>query len=371
MREFAAALQSPKHVIPILLPERIEDGRSGWTGPRDQEYWRHATKISEEWKKLSLFRAVEFPGASPARNGFETKIAQTIESRIQRPGKVNYHSDFSLLGVKLSYFLEFIEAKGGRAVFKDLTTDDVMKKFVKPQTKESKLSYCEFLLSVEKGQFVGSADWFFSHAWKFRFLDVVDAMLRRFKGEDPFIWFDVFSVSQHKSEGRPCEWWNTIFLNAVGDIGRVLMMMQPFENGGLKAWFTLTRVWCVFELFACELTQSIFEITMTEEMHSRLFGGGNEVYQEVMRSLDAIDTEDSESVEPQDKDRVFEVIRKSVGFKELNLIVKRKVREFFESNLRVGLNALQIKGNLYSYTANRNERYEGEFAGLQKDKRFC
>ena len=114
------------------------------------------------------------------------------------------------------------------------------------------------------------------------------------------------------------------------------MMMQPFENGGLKAWFTLTRVWCVFELFACELTQSIFEITMTEEMHSRLFGGGYEAYQEVMSSLDAIDTEDSESVEPQDKDRVFEVIRKSVGFKELNLIVKKKVKEFFESKFRVG-----------------------------------
>ena len=42
------------------------------------------------------------------------------------------------------------------------------------------------------------------------FLDVVDAAKLRYEGsnEDPVFWFDVFSVSQHKANVRPFEWWN-------------------------------------------------------------------------------------------------------------------------------------------------------------------
>ena len=331
-RDFTAALRSPKHVIPVLLPGMMTDGSFGWTGARDHEYWKEATKISEDWKHLSLFSALEFPAVNHQHIEFTMNVAQQIESHIQRPGKVSYHSDFSLLGVRLSYFHEFVLKNGGPAEFENLTTDDVMKKFVKPLTKESKLSYCEFLQSTGKVEIVGTADWFFSHAWKFKFLDVVDAMQRSFQNEDPFIWFDVFSVSQHKSEGRSFEWWNTIFLNAVGDIGQVMMMMQPYKNGDLEAWFTLTRVWCVFELLACELTQSKFEITMTREMHQRLIGGGSMVYEEVIKSLEAIDCENSTAGKEEDRHRVFEVIRKSVGFNDLNAIVKRKVKEWLDSS---------------------------------------
>ena len=173
---------------------------------------------------------------------------------------------------------------------------------------------------------------------------MVEALQRRFKSEDPFIWFDVFSVSQHKAEGRPFEWWNTIFLNAVGDIGKLLMMMQPFtcknllfgrkdnEPEELEAWFTLTRVWCVFELFACESTQSQFDITMTKEMHKRLFNSSLQVDPEVHKSLDAVDCENSVSFKKEDRERVFEVIRKSVGFSNLNIMVKRKVETWLRSN---------------------------------------
>jgi hypothetical protein len=88
---------------------------------------------------------------------------------------------------------------------------------------------------------------FYSHAWKFLFLEVVEAAQRYFKasGDDPFIWFDVFSVSQHKSGVRPFEWWNGAFLNAVSTIGFVLMCMQPFEDPRTHTppWTTLSRVW--------------------------------------------------------------------------------------------------------------------------------
>ena len=87
----------------------------------------------------------------------------------------------------------------------------------------------------------------------------------------------------------------------------------------------------MFELFACESTRSEFDITMTEDMFSRLFDSNRQMDMEVKRSLDAIDCENSESFKKEDKERVFEVIRKSVGFRNLNIMVKTKVQIWLES----------------------------------------
>jgi hypothetical protein len=177
------------------------------------------------------------------------EVVSKIKLQIQRPGKVDLYADFSMLGIKLSYFKSFIEGHGGRGAFEKLTTLDVMEKFIKPFTKDSGLSFCEHLASQASSNCVGKAEWFYSHAWKYLFLDAIDAVLLYFEneiqeGKDPIIWFDVFSVSQHKAEIRPFEWWNSAFLNAVGSIGKVLMLMQPFEDEETHtcAWVTLTRV---------------------------------------------------------------------------------------------------------------------------------
>ena len=170
------------------------------------------------------------------------------------------------------------------------------------------------------------------------FLDVVDAAQRFFKnGEDPYIWFDIFSVSQHKSDLRNFEWWNSIFLNAVGDIGKVLMMMQPFQTTvkdvSLPPWTTLTRVWCVFELYACEVTKSKFEITMSEEMYRMIMTQYQNDPEEILRSLTAIDCAQSTAHKEEDRKRVFEVIKKSVGFRGLNRIVQKKVMGWLEEQV--------------------------------------
>jgi hypothetical protein len=82
---------------------------------------------------------------------------------------------FSVTGVKLSYFRDFIETCGGTAALTGLTTTDVCEKFVKPVTAGSGVSMCEHL-AMTVGDVVGPADWFISHAWKFQFLDVVEAV---------------------------------------------------------------------------------------------------------------------------------------------------------------------------------------------------
>ena len=63
-------------------------------------------------------------------------------------------------------------------------------------------------------------------------MDVADAIKVHFadSNKDLGIWFDLFSVSQHKVEVRPFEWWNSAFLDAIREIGKVLMLVQSFEK---------------------------------------------------------------------------------------------------------------------------------------------
>ena len=63
-------------------------------------------------------------------------------------------------------------------------------------------------------------------------MDVADAIKVHFadSNKDLGIWFDLFSVSQHKVEVRPFEWWNSAFLDAIREIVNVLMLVQSFEK---------------------------------------------------------------------------------------------------------------------------------------------
>jgi hypothetical protein len=84
-----------------------------------------------------------------------------------------------------------------------VTTTDVCESIVKPLTAASQCSYCDVLGSTSK-----PAQVFISHAWKFKFLDVVDALLHHFRDSpDTIIWFDLFSNNQHKAMDLDFDWW--------------------------------------------------------------------------------------------------------------------------------------------------------------------
>ena len=101
---------------------------------------------------------------------------------------------FPTVGVKLSVFFKFIEDHGGRDAFLKrplvkgpLTTTDVCNKFLKPITSEKQQSYCEYL-QEQNSPDVGEASVFISHAWKYTFVEVVDALEHHFSNEpDIFI----------------------------------------------------------------------------------------------------------------------------------------------------------------------------------------
>ena len=270
IQHISKAIYSGKCIVPLLVLEK-----KAWSGACDKSYWKHFVQHVHSpvlnWMVLENFEPLIFSSeAESDLIALAAAIGDRTRRLMERIGKRKSYSDISLLGVKLSYFEKFIKDCGGRQRFIGKTTEWVLETYVKPLTVGSKLSLCEQLHAKgdQVSMFVGRAECFYSHAWKFLFLDVVDAAKNHFQDQDPFIWFDLFSVSQHKAEIRPFEWWNVAFFNTISEIRTVLMLMQPFEDSetGTEAWTTLTRVWCVFELYCCQKSGCNFQVTMTPKM---------------------------------------------------------------------------------------------------------
>jgi hypothetical protein len=254
---------------------------------------------------------------------------------------------FSLLGVHVSFFPSFIASCGGEIALASLTTTEVCERFVKPMTLQQRCSMCDLMRNSGSSE-VGTAKCFISHAWKYRFLDVVQSILDYFcacssASCDAFVWFDLFSNCQHDTCAKPFEWWVGTFSNAIKIMGSVLMILSPWNSP-----IPLTRAWCVFELYACESSGSVFDIAMTRSERQHFLDDLNadpiafynmyafihlHAYERLFCDLSStirlskVNCERSESFNPDDRLRIFECVRKTVGFAALDRTVF-KVRLF-------------------------------------------
>ncbi len=95
---------------------------------------------------------------------------------------------------------------------------------------------------------VADANVFVSHAWAYKFVDLLAAM-QHWAAEnkhDPaslFLWIDLFSVNQHISASTTQEWWSGVFRNGITATGRVVLVLAPWSNP-----IPLSRAWCLWEV---------------------------------------------------------------------------------------------------------------------------
>ena len=173
--------------------------------------------------------------------------------------------DFPIEGAPFHFLREFIDANGGEAAFQGLTTDDVKDRFIVPQTQATKLSLFAQMKQAGDAR-IQPATWFVSHAWKYKFLDLVKALEAFFadKGGVVIIWLDLFSTSQHSTFSKPPEWWQQTFVTAIGRMGQMVMVMTPWDNP-----ICLTRAWCLIELFACRSSGSRFGVAFPPAERAR------------------------------------------------------------------------------------------------------
>ncbi|KAI8810434.1 hypothetical protein BJ742DRAFT_754643, partial [Cladochytrium replicatum] len=196
-----------------------------------------------------------------------------------------------------------------------MTTEHVFERIVKPLTTVSQTALCKLLPSHMNAP---KSSWFISHAWQYNFLELCDAIITWFEENHPdpdsvVIWLDLFTNSQHDTQVRPFEWWSETFVNAVRGIGKVLLVMNPW-----KSPVPFTRAWCIYEVYSCIITQSEFHVALTRKERGKflvqLQNDANSIY-EMFRN---IRSEFRTARGEQDKIKIHEAVRATVGFNALD-----------------------------------------------------
>ncbi|KAJ3015498.1 UNVERIFIED_CONTAM: Kinesin light chain 3 [Siphonaria sp. JEL0065] len=282
----------------------------------------------------------------------------------------------STKGLRLSFVHDLIDACGGRSVFEGLTTTDVCQQLIKPLTNISENSFVNDLAYLRRSDVVLEANWFISHVWSYKFLDVVDTLDYFFSNNniqpsEAVIWFDLFTNSQRKSEfilvdirkndqyrlditvNNSIEWWTTTFPGVIAKIKNVVMCLQPWDDV-----IPLTRAWCVYELYNCIATKSSLHFAMSPKETVKFLESANnkdentsEVFLETGESntvggvdgflskLRKLRTEHSTATNPSDRDKIFAAIRKQTSFAEIDGLLFREfnswlLRSFYHNAKR-------------------------------------
>jgi hypothetical protein len=287
-------------------------------------------------------------GTAVVALGMDIRAVQSIKPVST---SASLRTDLSTLGIRFSKMDDVYSMLGGRDFLEGKTTSE-LRPIVESKTTEKKLSLCcqlqSFYVSDSANGIVAEANWFISHAWSYKFLDVMEAveifMLKEYgvgKMVEVVIWFDLFSNSQHNTEGRqiPFEWLSETFMSAVRKINNVLMILEPWDNP-----VTLTRAWCVFEVLVSVLTKSRFEVTMSKSEAARFLCMIRE--QGAMRSfhkmLSQINSSKSTAFYSADVIQVHGAVQQlSKGFVELDSTLLRIMETWMLSQLESQVDSQQ------------------------------
>ena len=237
--------------------------------------------------------------------------------------------DFPKDGLPPSYLRHIIDENGGEAAFEGLTTSNVKRSIIVPKTQATKLSLCA-QLKQEGDARVQTATWFVSHAWQFKFLDVVRA-LEAFFADKPgaIIWLDLVSTSQHATFDKPPEWWQHTFCSAIGGMGQMVMVMTPWDNP-----VCLTRAWCLIELHACRSSGSDFCVALPPSERARFVEEICEKAGAFYGMLSKVNTANSECSRDSDRQRIFAAVRAlEGGFTGLDRSVLHTMTEWLQRQL--------------------------------------
>jgi tetratricopeptide (TPR) repeat protein len=234
------------------------------------------------------------------------------------------------------------------------TTTDVCKYIIKEWTKENQSSLVEYLrsyfqtdlhphLGVSYGHIMPKATLFVSHAWSYCFVDVVNTIehfLENSVEHHPqtcAIWFDL-AVNNQWNTNLPQEWWKTNFLNAVSDIGHTLLIALPWH-----APVTLTRAWCLWELYCTRITSSKLTVQLNSSEICDFQRTLRESSDEIMNSFCRLDVTNSQAFLAADKTMILGAVASLPGgIHGMNLLVTTLLREWIQSCARDMLSSSSV-----------------------------
>lgn len=259
---------------------------------------------------------------------------------------------FPINGITIRGINNFIQENGGRENFVDLTTRQVVEKYILPKTCDAKLSYCE-LVELNNNDnnktVVGKPNVFISHSWDNIFLDVVLAISHHYQynnkkiknetskdNEDAkeetedfdniVVWFDIFSCNQHSKKQFNDEWWSKTLKSAINQIGSVLLVLTPPDVNKVNPF---SRSWCLYELYCTHIASSKFSIAMCLKEQEQFLESICKDYTRVMNKLVGdVDMRTSSCTDAAEREVMMSVVVRDIGMDNINNAVAKIVRNW-------------------------------------------
>lgn len=238
-------------------------------------------------------------------------------------------AEVPVLGISLRGINAFISSVGGKKHLATLTTSEVVRKYLMPQTAAQRgLSFCE---QHDSDEFIQRATVFVSHAWSHNFIDLVDALNlcehsqnsvngRMYSNSEEYYWLDFFCNCQHTAPVRPFAWWATTFANAIAAIGKTTLVL------GFDDPKPLSRAWCLFEIMCS--SRSAFSVAVSHVESATFAAALADDPAACMEKLARIDLQRAEATKPEDKAAIFAAVTASTGFDVLNKRVADLMRSW-------------------------------------------
>ncbi len=275
----------------------------------------------------------------------ENSAADHLQSR---------HLDTATQGVHYSVIKDVLEKYLPTCESLDVetaTTSEVIAEVVKkhPKLSEMKVSWIEMLQqeNAHGGNGValaGPATAMISHTWRYSFQGVAKTIIHYGEeyenktGRPFYIWMDMFILNQFATESFNPDWLKQTFTNVIKDIGLTVSIMSPFEDPA-----SFKRVWCLWEVYLSTRYAKL-EVALPPDQKERfeeaLLSDPYSITT-MLEKIDQIDAENAEAFDPKDKEMIFEAIRSSIGFDELNTTVIGALREWIETQCQEKVKAIR------------------------------
>lgn len=193
---------------------------------------------------------------------------------------------------------------------------------VKPATNNAKVSYVELLASREESKdFVGTCNVFVSHAWKYDFEELVDALeeFEQLAVKKIYYFCDYFAVNQHK----PTE--DLKFLEEMAvTCDTFLLVLWPWQNP-----LPLKRAWCILEIANAIKSDCEFKVTLSPSQVESFNNCLLESPTKIINTFRNLDSSKAEASVERDLDMIRTKIQNDLGgFKAVNEMAGGRLREW-------------------------------------------